>query len=66
MRFQATALMTSDLKKILEDLAAAHGQTQSRVLIAGLLALSGYFPDEQKLWLKAVDAVFANDTLKEC
>ncbi len=55
MRFQATALMTAERKQLLEVLAAEHDESQSRILIAGLLAFSGYPHDEQKLWLKMVD-----------
>lgn len=55
MRFQATALMTAPRKQVLEALATAHKETQSRILVAGLLALASYSHDEQKLWLKMVD-----------
>ncbi len=55
MRFQATALMTAERKQLLEELAEAHDETQSRMLVAGLLALYGCSFEEQVLWLKAVD-----------
>ena len=56
MRFQATALFKRlDRKQLLENLAAEHNDTQSRILVAGLLAFAGYSFDEQKLWLKMVD-----------
>ena len=63
MRFQATALFKRLARKqLLEDLVVQHNETpprtpatQSRILVAGLLAFAGYSFDEQKLWLKMVD-----------
>ncbi len=47
--------MTGERKQLLVELAEAHDETQSRILVAGFEAFKSYSFDEQVLWLKAVD-----------
>ncbi len=60
MRFQATALMTGEEKKLLEDLAAEHKTTQSVILRAGLLDLSGN-PHSQQAWIESAKQATEQD-----